>query len=220
MKVVAIQHSPVEPLGYIEKILEEKGIAFDYERVYETNEVRARYASHIIILGGPMGAYEDDLYPFLSEEKNLIREAIKNNLPILGICLGAQLIASAMGSKVYPYKKELGWYDVKKVGDDEITRGLPEKMRVFQWHNDTFDLPNDSKLLYEGKVVRNQAFRLGKAIGLQFHIEMTLDLIKTWLKYEKGMDEEEKSKIIEDSKIFLPEMQRSCKILLENFLKL
>ena len=220
MKVVAIQHSPIEPLGYIEEILEERGIAFDYEKVYETNEVKARYASHIIILGGPMGAYEEDIYPFLSEEKNLIREAIKNNVPILGICLGAQLIASAMGGKVYPYKKELGWYEVKKVEDDEAIKGLPEKLKVFQWHNDTFDLPNDSKLLYEGDLVKNQAFRIGKAIGLQFHLEMTLDLIKTWLKHEKGISKEEKSKIIEESEIFLPEMQKCCKILLENFLKL
>ena len=220
MKLIAIQHSPVEPLGYMEELLEERDVAYEYERVYETNEVKIRYATHIIILGGPMGAYEDDLYPFLSEEKKLIREAVKDNLPVLGICLGAQLIANALGYSVYPYKKELGWYEVRKVEEDEATKGLPSRLKVFQWHNDTFDLPSGAKLLYKGDAVKNQAFRIGKAIGLQFHLEMTSELIETWLKYEKSLSEEEKEKIIEESKEFLPEMQKSCEVLLDNFLKL
>ncbi len=220
MKVIAIQHSPIEPLGYIEKILEDRGITYEYEKVYETNEVKIRYATHIIILGGPMGAYEDDTYQFLSQEKRLIREAVKDNLPILGICLGAQLIANSLGYNVYPYKKELGWYEVRKVENDEVVRELPDTLRVFQWHNDTFDLPSGAKLLYEGDVVKNQAFRIGNAIALQFHLEMTLELIETWLKYEKTLNESEKARIIEESKKYLPEMQKSCEILVDKFLKL
>jgi len=159
MKVLVVQHAPHEPLGYIEDILEDLDVSYEYVKVYETNEIPRRYTSHMIIMGGPMGAYEEDKYPFLINEKRTIREAIKYEIPILGICLGAQLIASSLGCRVYPYKSELGWFEVKKVEEDPVISGLSEKMMVFQWHNDTFDLPNGAKLLYSGSEVNNQAFR-------------------------------------------------------------
>ncbi len=219
MKVLAIQHSPKEPMGYIEEVLEDLGVNYEYVKVYETNEVPVKFATHIIIMGGPMGAYEDDKYPFLSQEKDLIREALKSKIPILGVCLGAQLIASALNCKVYPYKRELGWFEVEKVEEDEVVRGLPNRMVVFQWHNDTFDLPNGAKLLYAGREVRNQAFRVGKAIGLQFHLEMTKELIKDWLE-DEDLSEEEKRRIVEDCERFLKDLNENCRKLIENFLRL
>lgn len=125
MKVIAIQNAPEEPMGYIEEILEEKGVNYEYVKVYETDEIKFGFATHIIIMGGPMGVYEDEKYPFLEAEKDLIREAVKDGIPILGICLGAQLIANALGGCVYPYRREFGWCEVEKVSHDEIIEGLP-----------------------------------------------------------------------------------------------
>ena len=220
MKVVAIQHVPTEPMGYIEDILKEKGIEYEYVKVYETNEVKVGDATHIVIMGGPMGVYEEKEYPFLVQEKELIRQAIKSGIPILGICLGAQLIASALGKDVYPYKQELGWFEVKKYEDDEVVRDLPDRLIVFQWHNDTFDLPDGAKLLYFGDEVRNQAFRFEKAIGLQFHLEMTPELVKIWVENEKNISEEEKRKILLESEKYIAISNEYCKKLVESFLRL
>ena len=220
MKVVAIQHVPTEPMGYIEDILKEKGIEYEYVKVYETNEVKVSDATHIVIMGGPMGVYEEKEYPFLVQEKELIKQAIKSGIPILGICLGAQLIASALGKNVYPYKRELGWFEVKKHEDDEVVSDLPDRLIVFQWHNDTFDLPDGAKLLYIGDEVRNQAFRFEKAIGLQFHLEMTPELVKTWVENEKNISEDEKRKILLESEKYIAISNEYCKKLVESFLRL
>ncbi len=219
MKVIAIQHTPKEPMGYIEEILEENGVNYEYVRVYETNEIPFSFATHIIIMGGPMGAYEDGKYPFLKVEKDLIREALRDGIPVLGVCLGAQLIANALGGSVYPYKREFGWYEVERMEYDEVTEGLPDRMVVFQWHNDTFELPMGSKLLYVGGAVRNQAFRIGKAVGLQFHLEVTFDLLKEWLK-DEDLSEEEKERILKEGERYIQELNRNCRVLVENFLKL
>lgn len=181
MKVVAVQHVPNEPMGFIESILSNRDIDFEYIRVYKTNEIKLGNFSHLIVMGGPMGVYEEGKYEFLKQEKSIIRGAVLKDLPVLGICLGSQLIASALGKEVYPYKTEIGWYVVKKEEIDNSTRNLPEKMMTFQLHGDTFDLPEGSKLLYSGYKVKNQAFRYRNALGVQFHLEATPSLIKNWV---------------------------------------
>lgn len=221
MKVVAIQHVPHEPMGLIEDILKEKGIEYEYVRVYETNELpEIKDATHIVIMGGPMGVYEWKEYTFLNQEKRLIRYAFDNNIPILGICLGAQLIASALGENVYPFKKEIGWFEVEKANSDEVIDGLPDKMVVFQWHNDTFDLPDGAKLLYAGRDVRNQAFRIGNAIGLQFHLEVTPEIVRDWVEGEKSLTDDEKERIISDTEKYIDELNENCRKLVDAFLKL
>ncbi|AEA46720.1 type 1 glutamine amidotransferase [Archaeoglobus veneficus] len=220
MKVVAIKHVPNEPMGLIEDILKEKGIEYEYVRVYETNELPEVKATHIVIMGGPMGVYEEKEYPFLSQEKEMIRQAFEDNIPILGICLGAQLIASALGKNVYPYKREIGWFEVEKANDDELIESLPDKMIVFQWHNDTFDLPDNAKLLYAGKDVRNQAFRVGNAIGLQFHLEVTPEIVRNWVEDEKSLTQDEKEKIISETGRYINELNENCRKLVDAFLKL
>ena len=217
MKVVAIQHVPHEPMGYIEYLLKEKGVEYEYVKVYEGEEPELRDATHLVIMGGPMGVYDD--YPFIPKEKELIRQAFKRNVPILGICLGAQLIASALGKDVYPYKKELGWFEVRKVEEDPIVRDLPEVLKVFQWHGDTFELPDGAKLLYAGDLVRNQAFRIGNAVGLQFHLEVTPEIVRDWVEREE-LDEETKKRILEDTEKYYPNALENCEKLLNAFLDL
>lgn len=213
MKILAVQHVPKKPMGIIEDILREKGIEYEYARVFENGYQlpELRDFTHLIIMGGPMGAYEEKEYPFLGEEKVLIRRAVKNNIPVLGICLGAQLIANALGGEVYPYKQEIGWYRVSKESNGSLTKNLPQTMMTFQWHNDTFELPTSATLLYTGEEVKNQAFVLRNAVGLQFHIEVSPELIRSWMKEEKSISKEKKNEILSELGGHVQEMNHNCR---------
>ena len=140
----------------------------------------------VLSMGGPMGAYEESEYPFLKEEDILIKKALENSIPFLGICLGAQLLAKATGSAV---KKggcsEIGFFNVEiteKGQDDILFNNVSKSLEVFQWHNDSFTIPNDGVLLAQGEKCENQAFKMGKcAYGLQFHVEYTPKMVEKWL---------------------------------------
>ena len=218
MKIVAIKNAKNEPLEFIEVILNEKNITYEYVEIYETNKVD-KEGTHYIILGGPMGVYEETKYPFLREEMSLIRECFKQKTPVLGICLGAQLIAGAFGEKVYPFKREVGWYEVYNHQNDSFNINLPTKFVVFQWHNDTFDLPDKAKLLFEGDV-KNQGFRIGNLIGLQFHLEVKKETIEKWIKMDKKLDGDSKKQIVEKTNLYIDDLHKNCKIMIENFLNL
>jgi len=145
----------------------------------------------LIVLGGPMNVYEEAQYPFLKEEDTFLREAIKRKIPVLGICLGAQLLAKACGAAVTQNpEKEIGWYRLRltdKGRQDPFFEGLPERFSVFQWHEDTFEVPAGAALLAEGDTCHNQAFRFGEnAYGLQFHIEVTPEMIASWFCSYQG----------------------------------
>lgn len=141
----------------------------------------------IVILGGPMAVYDNLAY--LQKEQELIRNAIKNETPLLGICLGSQLIAQAAGGRVYKgKKKEIGWYNVylTPASSNDIFRGFTNKaIRIFQWHGDTYDLPANAKILAYSDLYP-QAFRIGSAVGIQFHFEVDEDLIQTWINEYSG----------------------------------
>jgi len=142
-----------------------------------------RYAG-IIILGGPMAVYDN--LPFLLQEQSLIKSAISKNLPTLGICLGSQLIAQAAGGRVYKgKKKEIGWREVSltPAGRKDIFRGISsgKQPKVFQWHGDTYDLPSGAQVLAKTDLYP-QAFSVGSAIGIQFHLEVTKEMIALWMK--------------------------------------
>jgi GMP synthase-like glutamine amidotransferase len=134
-----------------------------------------------------MNVYEEDRYPFLIEEDLFIKEAIQRGKSILGICLGAQLIAKALGAKVFKAPvKEIGWYDVSltRIGSiDPFFSHLPRTFSVFQWHGDTFEIPHSAILIATSSLVPHQAFRYGdNAYGLQFHLEVTQDIIREWME--------------------------------------
>lgn len=139
----------------------------------------------VFMMGGPMNVYEEDKYQFLKEEDKFIRLLLEREIPFFGVCLGAQLLAKACGAGVYKADvKEIGWKDIELTEDgmrDPIFLGLPKHLKVFQWHEDTFDVPNNGVLLASGSDVRNQAFRMGScAYGLQFHVEVTPQMIIDW----------------------------------------
>ena len=149
-----------------------------------------------------MNVYEEGKYPFLKEENLFIKEAIKKRISLLGICLGAQLIAKALGAKVFKATtKEIGWYEIEltQVGlIDKVFSDFPQRFLAFQWHEDTFEIPEDAHLIATSKNVINQAFRYGRNVyALQFHLEVTKDMISEWIdSYDEEFKDEKNSDLI------------------------
>ena len=216
VRVKAFQHSPSEPLGYFEQIFSEKEIPFTYARLWEGDPVSMGDATHLVFLGGPMSVNDEQELPWLKEEKELIRRAVKKRVPVLGLCLGAQLIASAHGATVYRFVNETGWYPVHPTPDcTGAFTSFSETFRVFQMHGETFHLPVRGRLQCRGDNVPHQGFRLGSALGLQFHLEMTGSLIRNWTKGEKKFLQE---KIGRDTERYLAESNRLCRQVAGEFL--
>ncbi len=213
-RVTLFQHVENEPAGLIEIILAEKGIPFEYVRLFETNEIPQADSSHLIFLGGPMSVNDEKDLPWLVEEKKLIRNSVRKCHQVLGICLGAQLIASAFGAKVYPSVPENGWRRVRNLGTGPFS-GYPAVFPVFQLHGETFDIPAGGTLLCSGDEVKNQAFSIGSAIGLQFHLELTGDLIRDW---SRALPPEEQAAITRDTPRCLSESNAICRTLAGDFI--
>lgn len=191
-KALAIRHVKIEHAGILGNVLYDKGFQIDYLDTYLgqlLNEPIENY-SFVIVLGGYMGAYEESKYPFLNYEFKIIEYALKENIPLIGICLGSQMLARVLGSKVYKgHKKEIGFYEVIKVQEHEYFREFPSSLDVFQWHNDTFDLPDKTVRIFSSVNYENQGFVFNKAVGLQFHIEVSKDMINNWLvEYQDEVD--------------------------------
>ena len=215
-KIAIFQHVPCEPAGYLETIFRQKEIPFTYIRLHDTNEVPPRLdATHLIFLGGPMSVNDEDEFPWLVQEKELIRRSVKTGQKVLGICLGAQLIASAHGARVYRYVNETGWSLLDRRPDAAgIFSRFPEKFHVFQLHGETFEIPYGGRLLASGSPVRNQAFSCRNALGLQFHLELTEGIIRDW---SKDLRRNRREKIARDTPRYLAESNRLCTIIAEDF---
>ncbi|MEM0072753.1 MAG: type 1 glutamine amidotransferase [Metallosphaera sp.] len=179
---LTILNHPVEGPGSIKEVLEERGFKV-LERL--ATEIKGNETfDGLIVMGGPMGVYESDRYPYLNVEMTLIRRAITSGKPVLGVCLGSQLISAALGGSVSrgEFGEELGVYKVYLLED--LRDVLGPSIEVFQMHGDTFTLPKGGKLLaYSEKYF--QAFRVGTALGLQFHLEVNRKIVSQWIEYYK-----------------------------------
>jgi GMP synthase-like glutamine amidotransferase len=180
MNVHVLQHVPFEDIGSMASRLSARGANLAYTRLYEEAELPALEGIDLLIaMGGPMSVNDEAALPWLRAEKALLREAVARGIPVLGVCLGAQLIAAALGARVYPNpEKEIGWFPIRAVlHDAEPVRDrfrFPPEARVFHWHGETFDLPPGAVRLADSAACRNQAFQIGRrVIGLQFHLETT-----------------------------------------------
>ena len=187
MNVLVARNAPFESLGLIADSLRGSGIAYEYADLYETGgrppDLGARAA--LIVMGGPMSANDDSRH--IRRALRLIEQACAANIPVLGVCLGAQLIARTFGARVYANPvKEIGWAPVcwTEAGQRApLFHGLASPETVFHWHGETFDLPAGAEWLAFSDACRHQAFRLGERVhGLQFHLEVTPEMIADWLR--------------------------------------
>jgi GMP synthase (glutamine-hydrolysing) len=213
MQVTILQHEPGEHAGFFEQLWAEYGIPHQTLKLYETQEIPAVAGTHLLIMGGSMSVHDEREFPFLREEKRLIRQWVGAHLPVLGVCLGAQLIAQALESCVYPCQKELGW--VLLTGREGSKSAIfPRQFHAFQLHGDTFDIPSRGILLCSGRLVPHQAFSVGSAMGLQFHVEMTAPMIEEWTRDCRG---QEKEQISADTSRYLISSHAICRRVAEWF---
>lgn len=182
MKILIFKHIHDEPAGHAEQWARERGHRFFYHYWDQHNVLNSLPEFDIlIIMGGMMGAYEDETYPWLKTEKRLIREAIDSGKKVLGICLGAQLIASALGARVYKNDHvEIGFHHITPLETSPPAFFVGgEEFCFFQWHGDTFELPGGACLIATSSQVKNQAFKYGENVtALQFHPEMDSNIIE------------------------------------------
>jgi GMP synthase (glutamine-hydrolysing) len=185
VRVAVFRHVPFETLGLIADVLSSTGFEYDYFDM-GTSGAPASISSYnaLISMGGPMSA-NDDL-PFLKQEMVYMREAVATGKPVLGICLGSQIIAKALGARVYRNRsKEIGWFPIRFTGaaeTDPLFAGLSEPETVFHWHGETFDLPEGAEWLASSDMTHYQAFRYGSNVyGLQFHLEVTPEIVTNWI---------------------------------------
>jgi GMP synthase-like glutamine amidotransferase len=195
MKKLAIHvfmHVPFEGLGCIEQWISKNNHTVSYTQFYEDYKLPGiDDIDWLIVMGGPMGVYDEAIYSWLAEEKAFIKQAIDKGKTILGICLGSQLIAEVLGAKVYPNKqKEIGWFDVslsETAKTHPLLAGFEESFPVFHWHGDTFDLLVGSSHLISSDVCKNQAFLYNeKVLGLQFHFEVTPETLRGMVENGTG----------------------------------
>jgi GMP synthase (glutamine-hydrolysing) len=184
--VLIVRHVPHEGPGTIGNALDRREVAYKIDAFHERRPTfDPEQYSGLVVMGGPMNVDETDAFPFLADEVKWIQAAVKRKMPMLGVCLGSQLLAKALGSRVYKNPiKEIGWYNLELLpaaADDPLFRGIASPTTVFQWHGDTFDLPSGAVQLARSPQCENQAFRYGSAYGLQFHMEVTADIVTEWL---------------------------------------
>ncbi|HEY7368166.1 MAG TPA: gamma-glutamyl-gamma-aminobutyrate hydrolase family protein [Nitrosopumilaceae archaeon] len=219
-KALVLQNSKIESIGTLGNLLESDG--FRLQTVYAKKEkIPTDDFSLLIILGAAESA--NDNLSYLLDEQKLIRKSVEKKIPVLGVCLGSQLIAKAFGAKVFPgSKKEIGFFnDIEIDNNSKLFSRISSPMTVFHWHEDTFTLPDNSTRIAHSKNYPNQAFQLESAVALQFHLEVDKDLVELWL--DKTKDSLKKipyinpDKIREDIYEKLPLVKNNMEIFYKNF---
>lgn len=198
MNVLILKNIVSEGPGTIEDFLRGAGISYSIIDLSFGGTLPGLDSfTHVLVMGGPMAVYEMHLYPYIVNEAQFLDRAIRANKHVMGVCLGAQLVAHVLGARVYPGgRKEIGWYEVALTSDGMVdpimsVLALPNKpaAQVFQWHGDTFDLPRGAVRLASSDLYENQAFRYNDRVyALQFHIEVTPPIVRDWLGQEQGVN--------------------------------
>ena len=185
MRALVLQHIACEPPGVFEDVMREREIELHRVELDEGDPLPDwREFDAIVAMGGPMSVNDQDSHPWLRTETALIRDAVQADKPFWGVCLGVQLLAASLGARVYPGPEpEVGILPVSVTLDgltDPVFRGLPHEVLTLQWHGDTFDLPHDAVRLAGSPACPNQAFRVRRAYGVQFHLEVSGDMAREW----------------------------------------
>ncbi len=183
MKILIVQNIECEGPGYLESFLQSEEIDYEIIRMYEGATLPDKFDC-MITLGGPMNVYEEDLYPYLQDLDRAIRSFVENGGYYIGFCLGGQLLAKALGTRVVRNpEKEIGDFEINLTPEgikDPLFKGFEDEFSVLEWHGDTFNIPEGGIKLAESKLCSNQAFRFKNAYGLQFHLETTQAMISEW----------------------------------------
>ncbi len=223
MRIHYLQHVPFEDLANIEAWARKKGHEVSGTMLFSDEPLpNLDRFDWLVIMGGPMNIYEHDKYPWLLREKEFIRRAIAGDKIVLGICLGAQLMADVLGGKVVRNAhKEIGWFPVRLTQEAKSSKVfcvLPDEFVAFHWHGDTFDIPPGAIRAAESQACPNQAFWLGKAVGLQFHLESSMDSIDHLIL--NCSDELKDGRYVQRPKELLSHLDRfpEIRILMEVFL--
>ncbi len=184
MRVLVMLNCAIEGLGLYEQYLRDNDIAYDQHRAYEQQPPPLDRYDIVLVGGTPDPVYRRAEYPYLNAVYETLQGAVRSNKPCFGACGGAQLLAAALGATVRPStEKEIGIYELTRTADgrdDRLLEGFPDRFESFQWHGDTFDIPNGGRLLVEGEKCRNQMFRRGNVVGVQFHLEITREEAVRW----------------------------------------
>ncbi len=185
--VLVIKHVEAEGPGLLGEFLQARGLSLRVVELEKGESIPESLNgfSAVISMGGPMGVYDEEDYPFLRDEIPLLRAVVEKDIPFIGVCLGAQMLARAGGARVLSKAcTEIGFYPIRLTREgqeDPLFAGVPEEFTVFQWHNDVFEIPQDALWLAESENCPNQAFRLGRRVyALQFHIEATPEMVEEW----------------------------------------
>jgi len=221
MKILVLVHVASEGPGTVRTFLESAGAELRIAHLYSGYKLPSEPVGldAIVTMGGPMNVYDEDEYSFLRSETILLRNAIDGNLPVLGICLGAQMIAKTRGARVTKSPaKEVGWGKVTLTDSargDSLFKGLPDVMDVLQWHEDMFEIPDGATLLASSGDCPHQAFRYRNALGLQFHLEVTEGMLSEWFAESPDSGE-----IVTRYRDLEPQLKRNSETLYKNFLDL
>ena len=196
--VLVLQNSKIEGPGVLGSLLESDG--FSLKMIYTKQEKIPENDFSLLLVLGANDSVNDPL-PYLVEEQKLIKKSVEKDIPVLGICLGSQLIAKTFGGSVFPgTKKEIGFYnDIELDNSSELFSNIKQPMTVFHWHGDTFTLPENAVRLAHSKDYENQAFQIKTAVGLQFHLEVDKSIVNLWL--DKAQNTLEKIPYIHPEKI-------------------
>jgi GMP synthase-like glutamine amidotransferase len=179
-EVLLVQNTRIESSGYLGELLTDDG--FTISLVNAKHEILPEKDYSLVVILGASESANDNL-PYLQAEQKLIKKSVDDNIPVLGICLGSQLIAKTFGAKIYPGPhKEIGFYhDLIIDNSSKLFTGFKNPFTVFHWHGDTFDLPKGATRLAHSEYYHNQAFQINSAIGLQFHLEVNEEMVNLWL---------------------------------------
>jgi GMP synthase-like glutamine amidotransferase len=195
MRVLILQHHPDEGPGSLGPFLADQGAELVYVHCYagQSPPTTPEGYDAIVSMGGPMNVYEEEEHPWLVPENELLARAARAGVPILGFCLGAQLIAKALGARVVRSPaEEIGWCTVRRTlpaAHDPLFQDLPDQIPVLQWHGDMFMIPDGALLLASGQPCPHQAFVWRRAYGLQFHLEVTPEMLQEWFEDDPRLEE-------------------------------
>jgi GMP synthase-like glutamine amidotransferase len=188
MQLHVLQHVVFEGPAHITRWAEQRGHRLSFTRFYAGDPLPfPDVVEGVVVMGGPMGVYEEARFPWLRDEKKFLEAVLNSGKPVVGVCLGAQLLADVLGGRVYPGSQpEIGWFPVRCTPQGRqhpLLVGVPDELTVFHWHGDTFDLPPGAVHLMESAAYAHQAFCWNdQALGLQFHLEMTPESVATLLR--------------------------------------